>query len=280
MIERILHSAGMITLCHRSLLDGTAHPGKPCFLLASVGILNLVVSLDPLAPLLLPPTNMIDPKGGTFVVPNNSKRFFTIPMGLWKEFQLIAQSYSKDVFKTSQKLMDSQVWAKSELQSMLKEFSLEKFNPEESKGELSLHFLPDGFHILNVFSRAGGSFRLPNGHQILMHMNERNDSWEGTIFLAVGVADPQLSSSSLYTVLMLRSQRMNNYCVVIGYFVSQNEAITTSSLVSAEEKSVLPTIEAMYRTREITDMLLPKLLQQRGFASIEALFFWLKRVLV
>lgn len=276
MMERILHSAGMITLCPWSLHDSTIYHGKASYLLAGIGILNLVVSLDPQNPLLLPPTSMINPKGGTFTVPVDSKRFFAMPLGLLRELESLAESYSEQVFHLPQKLVKSQDWAESELKD-LQSMMLKGLKPDKDRKETLLHYLPGDFHTSDVLG-LGGSFRLPAGHRILLHMHEKSESLEASVFLAVGTDSPvdsQFTRDNPYSVLMLRQE---GYIVCIGYFVSQSEAVTTLGLVSFEAKSILPDIEAMYKTRAITDTLLPKLLQQRGFSSVEALLFWLERV--
>jgi hypothetical protein len=275
MIDRILHSPGMIVLSPWSLDDCTVFHGKASFLLASLGVLNLVVSLDPQSPLLLPPTSMISPKGGTLMFPEDCKRFFAMPLGVWKILESAAASYSKQIFQLPQKLVKSQDWARRELRD-LQEMLL-AFKPSENDSETTLKFLPNEFHISKVFER-GKSFRLPAGHRILLHMCEEVDSWEASIFLAVEAIssiDSHFSCNKPYTILMLR---VPGYIVCIGYYVSRNKAVTTSCLVSSEDKSMLPNIETKYKTKAIADTLLPKVLQLRGFSSMEAFLFWLERV--
>ena len=143
MIERILHSAGMAVLSRISLHDGSVCHFES-FLLASIGVLNLVVSLDPQAPLLFPPSNMISPEGGMFSFPEDSKRFFTMPLGMWKLLESLAISHSEQVFHLPQKLVNSQDWAKYEhldLQSMLM-----GFKPDEDTKEAILYYLPSDFN--------------------------------------------------------------------------------------------------------------------------------------
>ena len=109
-------------------------------------------------------------------------------------------------------------------------------------------------------------------------MNVSVDFREASIFLAVGAdscVDCQFSGNNPYIILMLR---VPGYIVCIGYLVSQNKAATTKCLVGSEDKPMLPVIETKYKTKSIADTLLPKLLQLRGFSSMEALFFWLKRM--
>ena len=275
MIDRILHSPGMILLSPVSLDNCKVYHGKASFLLASLGVLNLVVNLDPQSPLLLPPTSMISPNGGTIILPEDCKRFFAIPMGVWKILEEAATSYSKQVFQLPKKLVKSQEWARRELGDL--QAMLLGFKPNQNESEATLEFLPDNFDISKAFA-PGKSFRLPAGHRILLHMNDKIESWETSIFLAVGTdssADSQFSCNNPYTVLMLR---VPGYIVCIGYFVSRNKAVTTSSLVSSEDKSMLENIETKYKTKTIADTLLPKLLQARGFSSMEALLFWLERV--
>ena len=272
MIDRILHSPGMVILSPWSLDDCTLYHGKASFLLASLGVLNLVVSLDPHRPLLLPPTSMINPRGGMFIFPEDLKRFFSMPMGVWKVLEKEATSYSKQVFQLPQKLVKSQEWAKRELTDVQSEFKL-----EENEGKILLHYLPDNFDTSKAFM-TGKSFRLPVGHCVLLHMHENTESWEASIFLAHGAdssVESQFSCKSLYTVLILR---VPGYVVCIGYFVSRSEAVTTSGLLNSEDKSMLPNIEAKFMTKTIADILLPKLLQLRGFSNMEALLFWLERV--
>ena len=143
---------------------------------------------------------------------------------------------------------------------------------------MALHYLPDDFDASKAFA-IGKSLKLPPGHRILLHMYEKNESWESSIFLAIGTnssAETQFfPSNNLYTVLMLR---VPGYTVCIGYFVSQNDAVTTSRLISLEDKPMLLDVEGKYKTKTIADTLLPKLLQLKGFSSMEALCFWLERV--
>ena len=275
MIHRILRSIGLISLSSVSLHDCTVYHGKATFLLAGIGVLNLVVSLDPHAPLLLPPTNIIKAEGGVFTVPENLKRFHAMPLGLWKELERLATTYAKKVFHLPQKLLATQEWAKAELtelQSMLK-----STKPEEH--ETLVDYLPVNISVNKPLDH-GGTFSLPVGHQVLLHTHEENDKgWEASIFLVADSSSHQYNGSTApcdqpYTVLMLRRQGV---VVCIAYFISNSEAVTSSCLVSSESNSVLPTIEKMYETREIADALLPKLLQMKGFPSMEALLFWLEK---
>ena len=275
MIGRILHSAGIIKLGSHSLYDCKACHGKSSFLLASIGVLNLVVSLDPQMPLLLPPTSMIVPKGGIFMFPEDSKRFFTLPIGVWKLLESLALNYAEQVFHLPQKLVKSQDWAKyelSDLQSML--FG---FKPDEDKEKALLHYLPDDFHTFNAL-KFGKPLQLPDGHHVLLHMHEEKDFLEILLFLAIGTdvsADSQFSCSNPYAILILW---VPGYEVSIGYFVSHDEPVATTSLVSSEDNSLLPSIEAKFQTRAVIDTLLPRLLQLRGFSSIQVLLFCLERM--
>lgn len=275
MIDRILHSPGMIFLSPWSLDDGTVFHGKASFLLASLGVLNLIVSLDPQSPLLLPPTNMISPKGGILFFPEDCKRFYAMPVGVWKIFESAATSYSKQIFQLPLKLVKSQDWVRRELGDL--QDMLLAFKPNENEGETILTLLPNDFNVSKAFD-LGRRFWLPAGHRILLHMNVSVDFREASIFLAVGAdscVDCQFSGNNPYIILMLR---VPGYIVCIGYLVSQNKAATTKCLVGSEDKPMLPVIETKYKTKSIADTLLPKLLQLRGFSSMEALFFWLKRM--
>lgn len=276
MIDRILHSAGMIILSPWSLDECTLYHGKASFLLASLGVLNLVVSLDPKNPLLLPATNLIRPEGGTLMFPEDSKRFFNMPLGLWKLLEYAAGSYSQQVFHLPQKLAKTQDWAKqevSDLQSMLL-----GFKPDENTSKEILNFLPDNFDVGHVFRLSGKSLKLPFGHRILLHTYENMGSWKTSLFLAVSSdssADSQFSHNTPYAIVI---QSVPGYIVSLGYFISQSNAATTSGLVSSRDKPMLPSIEAKYKTKVIADKLLSKVLQQRGFSSMEMLLFWLERV--
>ena len=279
MIDRILHSPGMILLgpwtVESDNFTSTSCYGKASFLLASLGVLNLIVSLDPKTPLMLPPASIINPIGGTLVFPEDSKRFFTMPLGVWKLLEKAATSYSQQIFHLPEKLVKSQDWAKremSDLQSML--FG---FKPDEDSSKTVLHYLPNNFHVLGIAAR-GSLLKVPPGHRILLHMHENSERWEAFIFLAVGSDVPEdsfFSRRNPYTVLLLH---VPGYTISIGYFVSQSKAMTTSRLVSSKEDSMLPTVETKYNTKAIANELLPKLIEQRGFSSMEALFFWMERV--
>ncbi len=275
MIDRILHSAGMLLLCPLSLHDCTKFPGKVCFLIASIGVLNFVVSLDQQTPLLLPPSTMINPNGGIFTFPEDCKRYFSMPLGLWKELEAAAKSYSKGVFYLPQRLVKSHDWAEREFRDL--QDLLIGSKRSDSDEVTHLHYLPDNFDTSEVFD-LGGSLSVPAGHCILLHMYENKEPWVATIFLVVGadlLPDSNSSSFNPYIVLTLR---LSGYIVCVGYYVSHDKAVTTSSLVSSEDMFLLPQIEVKYQTRAIADTLLPKLLQQRGFSSMDALLFWLERV--
>ena len=208
------------------------------------------------------------------MIAEDSKRFLAMPFGIWKMFESSATSYSEQVFHLPQKLVKSEDWAWGELRDL--QSMLIGFKPNENEKAM-LHYLPDNFHTSKIFE-LGKSLRLPAGHRILMHMYEEIESWEASIFLAVGADSSvasQFSCNSPYTVLMLR---LPGYIVCIGYFVSRSKAVTTSCLVSSEDKSMLPNIEVKFKTKTIADTLLPKLLQLRGFSSMEELLFWLERV--
>ena len=276
MMERILHSTGMALFSDWSLDECTAYHGKASFLLTSLGVLNIIVNLDPQMPLLLPPTSMIDPKGGTITFPEDCKRFFAMPLGVWKILEEAASFYSRRVFYFSQDLLQSKDWAKREFID-LQLSVLEHSNLDENQHTTYLNCLPGDFGISDVFS-LGKSLKLPVGHRVLLHLSHRSEHSIATIFLAARTdlyTDEPFTCSCLYIILALH---VPGYIVCIGYGVSQSKGVVTSSLANKTDKPMLPSIEAKYKTKSTANELLSKLLQLKGFASIEALIFWFDRV--
>ena len=272
-IEHILHSAGMSIISTRSLTSGKkCVPGKGMFFLGSLGIVSILMSLDPTSPLPVPPESIIHPTGGTYHVYNNTRRFQMLPVGVWSELDEIAQDYEEKVLQVPTAVAQSsraQDWIVDEF----KRLDLLASKQSQSNVQTVIQYLPKEF-ILEGALEAVESLNLPPHHHLLLHTTVHTSTEENAaLFLAVGTEAPY-STETPYVIVQLVSP---NYVISLGYFISTSNFTAERPLVGPDVKRLLPMIEEKFKTKALVDRELPRLLQDKGFLSSQSFLFRISR---
>ena len=274
-IEHILHSAGMSIISTRSLTSGKKGvPGKGMFFLGSLGVVSILMSLDPKSPLPVPPESIIQPTGGTYHVHCNARRFQMLPVGVWSELDDIARHYEEKVLQVPTAVAQSsraQDWIADEF----KHLGLLASKQAQSNKQTVIQYLPKEF-ILKGALEAVESINLPPHHHLLLHTTvQTSGSTEeaATLFLAVGTEAPY-STEQPYIIVQLVAP---NYIISLGYFISTSKLTAERPLVGPDVKQLLPVIEEKFKTRVLVDRELPRLLQVKGFLSWQSFLFRMSR---
>ena len=269
-MDRILHSAGSAYISTGSLEDGIENlKGKGRFLVASLGVLTVVVGLEPHYPLTVPPDCIIKPDGGSYHIPSNLRRFHSWPLGLWREMSDISRRYAADMFMVSTSAARLE-WMKEEVEGLSLAF---KTTPLDDMSHTIINFLPKGFSVSEPL-RIGGKLQLPEGHLVLLHIHQSSENSEYTLFLAAGTNSTQTMLEKLYAILVFG---LHSYIISIGYLISHDEPVVAGNL-NKEESSLylLPSVEATCSLKELTNRVLPVLLKKRGFHNYQSLLFRVK----
>jgi len=269
-LDRILHSAGSAYISTGSMEDGTKYlKGKGRFLVASLGVLTVVVGLEPRYPLTVPPDCIIKPDGGSYHIPSNLRRFHSWPLGLWRKMSDISRRYAADMFMVSTSAARLE-WMKEEVEGLSLAF---KTTPLDDMNHTVINFLPKGFSVSRPLG-IGGKLQLPEGHLVLLHIYQSSETSEYTLFLAAGTNSTQTMLEKLYAILVFA---LHSYIISIGYLISHDEPVVAGNL-NEEESSLylLPSVEATCRLKELTNRVLPVLLKRRGFHSYRSLLFRIK----
>lgn len=272
-IEHILHSAGMSIISTRSLTSGKKGvPGKGMFFLGSLGIVSILMSLDPKSPLPVPPESIIQPTGGTYHVHCNARRFQMLPVGVWSELDDIARHYEEKVLQVPTAVAQSsraQDWIADEF----KHLGLLGSKQAQSNKQTVIQYLPKEF-ILKGALEAVESINLPPHHHLLLHTTVQTSTEEdASLFLAVGTKAPY-STEQPYIIVQLVAP---NYIISLGYFISTSKFTAERPLVGPDVKQLLPVIEEKFKTRVLVDRELPRLLQVKGFLSWQSFLFRISR---
>ena len=269
-LDRILHSAGSAYISTRSLEDGFENlKGKGRFLVASLGVLTVVVGLEPNYPLAVPPDCIIKPGGGSYHIPSNLRRFHSWPLGLWRGMNEISRQYAEEMFTVSTSAAKLE-WMKEEVEGLSLAF---KTTPLDDMNQTIINFLPKGVAISKPLG-IGGKLQLPEGHLVLLHIHQSSPSSEYTLFLVAGRNSTRAMLEKLYAILVFG---LRSYIVSIGYVISQAEPIVACNLNNEEASMyLLPSVEATCKLKELTNRILPVLLKRRGFYSLQSLLFRIK----
>ena len=270
-IYSILYSAGVACIVTHSLEDAPhTITLKGRFLLVSLGVINILVGFEPSFPLVIPPECVIQPCGGTYRVPPDTRRYYMLPLGLWREMNTLAKQYGKRLLQAPSIHLKYD-WLKQEMLQVA--LSLSETDPYAHDSTV-LNYLPSNFVTTNPLD-PGGKLSLPDGHHILLHAHHvSSENVQLTIFLAVG-EDPSggtYATDKPYAILCLGIQAR---VVCIGYFISDDEPVVTTNL-NKQSRVHLRSIENVYHARERINHILPQLLRIKGFFSMQSLLFWIR----
>lgn len=271
-IKHILHSAGISVISTLSLISGqTSVLGRGRFFLGSVGIVSILVSLDSMSRLPVPPECIIDPNGGTYHVQSDVRRFHRLPMGMWLELDKLARNYEANILQVPVGVAQhpkSQEWIREDF----KHLDLAALKRTATTKQTNIRYLPKGFFLENEI--AADALSLPSTHHLIVHMYVHTSEEENVLLiLAVGTEAPY-SIQSPYVIIQLSAP---NYTISLGYFISKSNLTIESPLIGSDNKELLPLIEAEFGTKKIVNRELPKLMKKKGFLSWKSFFFRIDR---
>lgn len=247
----------------------TCHFPEAHFLMAHLGILNMIVTFSPADDVSMPEQFVVNPNAGMYILPPEEGRLEFLPVGIKTTFTIISENIKEDMKefffrrekpfppvapKTADKALQDTVGLVEAINSDFNQLM-----------ESNANYLPSNFHVDKVTK----TFQLPPEYRLLVHF---------TMWVQV------LASNFTYFVGIFNSQQP----FVIIYQSSVSETKCFGCLVSEDDLKVTKYISSIQFTKNssigqkldaITSTLgdiLPILLRTKGFKDLKMLINYCK----
>lgn len=263
------------TIGATNLEDGVfVYPQKAHFVLAQVGIINILVKLPPSKHLPAPSGCVIERSRGThsFHIPASEERYGLMYQGVWEV-----------IFSTAQELLEA--WwqrpkqfcpqnAQEPPRETMDLYDIEgsgfadmlntggKILPAhvDSQQPTALDFLPDGFH----FNSDLHIIKLPDHHSILLHYCCSNTPIKILYFVAIGVGG-KYKANEPYVVVHFSAPGV---VIKFGFFVDVKELTALEFLPDRKPREMIEDVKVVQEIRDDMPNILLKILQDKGWHSL------------
>ena len=277
-----LHNAPFVfALTNKSLKTGKQTVSYAHFLLSRIGIFNFLVLFKPADSTLIADECIIRPEGGKFRIPSESFRKKMIPKGVTSVLDGLAVVSQKNLLEIDKATVytlhktlhpsDSEI-PPSELAKETYgtlpalEYDFDKI----LKGELTNHFSSENPQNINLLPKGmeidyeKDLVILPENYSIIFHgtfqgKTDRNDSYEGTLFLVSG--DNPLKP---YVLMLCVKPGLT---VSLGYVISPDTLCPIELLQDQNPKIFLHDMEKHLNAFTCIQRALPHFLKMKGLKT-------------
>lgn len=249
-------------------------PQKAYFLLAQVGIINILVKLPPSHDIPAPPGCIIDATKGLHVyrVPASEERRSLCYQGVWEVIYSTAQDlleawwqrpkqfYPQETHKPPDDAMDLyNIEASGFTDFHALDGKILAAQPS-SLQPTTLDFLPEGFHLDSSLH----TIRFPEGHKVLVHKCFHNEPIKMVYFIVIGQTGVY-NMSKPYTVVHFSAPRV---IIKVGFFIDSKELVALDFLPDRKTREMLQDVKVIEKIRSDLHNTLFTLLQEKGFYSL------------
>jgi len=288
-----LHNAPFVfALTNKSLKTGKQTVSHAHFLLSRIGIFNFLVLFKPADSTLIVDECIIHPEGGKFIIPSEKSREKIIPKGVTSVLDglaVVAQKNFMEIDKATVYTLHKTLHPNNNIippSELAKEAygilpALECDFDKIMKGELTSHFSTENPQNINLLPKGmeidyeKDLVILPENHSIILHgtfqgKTERNDSYEGTLFLVSG--DSPLEPYVLMLCVKL------GLTVSLGYIVSSDTLCPIELLQDENPKIFLHDMAKHLHAFTYIQRALPHFLKMKGLKTYHTVIhhFYLK----
>ena len=242
------------------------------FLIAHLGILNVVVTFSPACDVSMPEQFIVHPNGGVYQIPPEEQRLKFLPEGLKITFSRISENIKDDmtnflfrrekpfppvVSKTTENSQESMVGL---VEAINADFSL-LMKCSESR----VNYLPISFHIDHVTK----IFQLPPGYSLMVHATISVEAQASHFTYFIGIFNSQQPF-----VIVYKSSTSETKC--FGCLVSEDD-LTVKEYISGIPLKSHPSIVQQLNTLTATfSDILPIILRTKGFKDMKMLIYFFK----
>lgn len=252
-------------------------PRSAQFFLAHFGIINIVAHFKGSC-YAFKEENQISLEGGTFSVPENSQRQSLLPVGLWVLFVQLARDFEVNWLTRSSKAIDNYANPEKKQPDKTKEelfgqvgATKKDFDAMQREIQLSISlpklisFLPKEFTVFH--SDKQSVVEVPDGHSLLIHYIIMYNDIQETLFLCIG----NRGHYTLQKPYVIYHYSKSGLQLSTGFFISPNDLTAQDFLPGTKNLQQLADVEPVSFFRQNIHRLLPSILEEKGFFTIQSL---------
>ena len=285
--QEVLVGPAAFYFADRTLLDGVvSHYPEVHFFIAKVGIICILVRFSPSEGFELPMTSLIDPSGGTFVVPAEHERSVHLPLGIKELYSSCSQDERKRIQESmfrNDKFAPIPIDEGSITKYSLREnfklteaLTIDKqlFQEQAEKdGGLFLKCLPQQFSL----NHRHREVRFPATYKHLLHHHlhicEENINHHITIFIGIKHSPDEILEPFVVYYEYMPKQSFCFGCTISPQDCSVQQYISDMPLEGYPQS-------VAERVKELAVMALPSLVpfavKEGGFANLHSLLYHYK----
>jgi len=273
-MAKILFSSGLGSFFTYRLHDGTCvSDRKPELLLASIGIINIVVSYNDECFKFIPSECMVSPASAQFLIPSVIKRYMLFPKGMWAEYESAATLVASRIYnmpKDKATVPANRPWAEQEVQL----FSSVLGKTLHAEEHITLNFLPPPFdRVGNNTQHLMSSLKSGKSVQVILHHWKTKEGDHFGVFVLKNKG--QHNYPELSAIFALQTK---GYAIWIAYKLSKDDLTVEDVIQGGSGKAFLPQVEQEFRVQERLQGQLNKMVSKAGFVSTEVFTCWLQEL--
>ena len=252
-------------------------PQKVHFVLAQIGIINILVKLPPSRDIPAPPECVISATEGDHVyhVPASEERRSLLYEGIWEVIHSTAQELMEAWWQRSTQLYSQETHEPPGDMMDLYNIEASGFTDlNASDGKIlaaqpsslqptTLDFLPEGYHLDSSLHTV----RFPDGHKIVAHKCFHEEQIKSVYFIAVGQTGVY-NANKPYAVVHFSAPGV---VMKVGFFIDLKELVPLDFLPDKKTREMIQDIKAIERIRNNIHNDLLLLLEEKGFCSLVSL---------
>ena len=252
-------------------------PQEARFVLAQIGIINILVKLPPSCDVPAPPRCIIDSSKGVHVyhVPASEERRSLCYQGIWEVIHSTAQDLLAAWWQRPKEFCPQETHEPPDDVMDLYDIEGSGFTDlRASDGKIlaaqpgsvaptTLDFLPEGFHLDSSLH----SIRFPDGHKVVAHKCFHNELIKTVYFIAIGQTGAY-NVNKPYVVVHFSAPGI---LIKVGFFVNSKELVALDFLPDKKTREMLEDVKVIEEIKSDLHNKLFLLLQEKGFSSLVTL---------
>ena len=252
-------------------------PQKAHFLLAQIGIINILVKLPPSHDIPAQPGCIIDVSKGVYHIPASEERRSLCYQGIWEVIHSTAQDLLEAWWQRPQQFCPQETHeppdnANRQCNQCLHNIEGSGFMDFHALGRKilaaqpsslqpkTLDFLPDGFHLDSSLH----TIRFPEGHKVLVHKCFHDELIKTVYFVAIGQTGVY-NGNKPYTVVHYSAPGI---IIKVGFFIDSKELVALDFLPDRKTREMLQDVKVIEKIRSDLHNTLLILLEEKGFCSL------------
>lgn len=264
--------------------EAVSHSRKGHFILAKIGIINVIVKLSPALDAKLSLASVINPLCGIFKIPADEERLSLLPQGIKDVYTVISQEnrkmfqdsiFKKDPFAPKRKAPNSDIDIKFRnnfgLIRASDTDSLEFQEKIEGEGGLILKCLPSQF----VLDQKSGEVQFPFPFVKLLHYHTEFSDPKCAITIFMGISSALGVAAEPFVVY---HEAVPEQVLYFGYTFNL-EDFTVKDYISQltlqdYPESIAKRVSEL--SKDLLPILIPTVLERCGFVSVKSLVYHYK----